>query len=76
MAVVDQEAGEEAAAAKRVKALRAEMQEMDTLFRSGVLRQYVYLDLRGEIQRKRDHIISEQRQHKPVHTNYVSCSES
>ena len=52
---------------QRLNVLRAEMQELDALFRAGVLRQYAYLDLRHEIQRKRDHIITEHRQHKPVH---------
>jgi CPA1 family monovalent cation:H+ antiporter len=53
---------------QRLNVLRAEMRELDTLFRAGVLRQYAYLDLRGEIQRKRDHIITEHRQHKLVHS--------
>jgi CPA1 family monovalent cation:H+ antiporter len=46
---------------QRLNALRAEMTELDVLFRAGVLKQYVYLDLRGELQRKRDHIITEHR---------------
>jgi CPA1 family monovalent cation:H+ antiporter len=53
---------------QRLNGLRAEMQELDALFRAGVLRQYAYLDLRGEIQRKRDHIVTEHRQHRPVHS--------
>jgi hypothetical protein len=46
---------------QRLNALRAEMTELDVLFRAGVLKQYVFLDLRGELQRKRDHIITEHR---------------
>ena len=46
---------------QRLNALNAEMQEMDDLFKAGVLNQYSYLDLRGETMRKRDHIVTEHR---------------
>ena len=46
---------------QRLSALNAEMQEMDDLFKAGVLNQYAYLDLRGEIMRKYDHIVTEHR---------------
>jgi len=46
---------------QRLNALNAEMQEMDDLFKAGVLNQYSYLDLRAEILRKRDHIVTEHR---------------
>lgn len=46
---------------QRLNVLNAEYQEMDDLFRAGVLSQYAYLDLRSEIVRKRDHIITEHR---------------
>jgi CPA1 family monovalent cation:H+ antiporter len=46
---------------QRLNALNAEYQEMDNLFKAGVLNQYAYLDLRGEIVRKRDHIVTEGR---------------
>jgi len=46
---------------QRLTNLKIEANELDDLFRSGVLKQYVYLDLRGELQRKRDHIICENR---------------
>ena len=45
----------------RLSALNAEVQEMDNLFKAGVINQYSYLDLRGEIMRKRDHIVTEHR---------------
>ncbi|MDH5388467.1 MAG: cation:proton antiporter [Gammaproteobacteria bacterium] len=45
----------------RLNALNAEAQEMDDLFKAGVLNQYSYLDLRNEIMRKRDHIVTEHR---------------
>ncbi len=51
---------------QRLNALHAEQMELDDLFKSGVLRQYSYLDLRGEIQRKHDHILTEHRQDKHV----------
>jgi hypothetical protein len=44
-----------------LNALNAEAQEMDDLFKAGVLNQYSYLDLRGELMRKRDHIVTEHR---------------
>lgn len=46
---------------QRLSALRSESKELDDLFRDGVLKQYVYLDLRSELQRKRDYIITEHR---------------
>ena len=46
---------------QRLNVLNVEMQEMDDLFKAGVLNQYSYLDLRGEIMRKRDHIVTEHR---------------
>ena len=46
---------------QRLNALNAEVQEMDDLFKAGVLNQYSYLDLRGEILRKYDHIVTEHR---------------
>jgi CPA1 family monovalent cation:H+ antiporter len=49
---------------QRLNALNAEYQEMDNLFKAGVLNQYSYLDLRGEIVRKRDHIVTEHRVEK------------
>jgi CPA1 family monovalent cation:H+ antiporter len=49
---------------QRLNALNAEYQEMDNLFKAGVLNQYSYLDLRGEIVRKRDHIVTEGRVNK------------
>lgn len=47
---------------QRLNAIRAEMNELDHLYQSGVLKQYSYLDLRGEILRHRDHVINEHRQ--------------
>lgn len=49
---------------QRLSALNAEYQEMDNLFKAGVLSQYSYLDLRGEIVRKRDHIVTAHRVNK------------
>jgi CPA1 family monovalent cation:H+ antiporter len=46
---------------QRLNALTAESQEMDNLFKAGVLNQYSYLRLRGEIVRKREHIVTEHR---------------
>ncbi len=46
---------------QRLNALRAEVNELIELFRTGVLKQYVYLDLLAEMQRKQDHIITEHR---------------
>ena len=46
---------------QRLNALNTESQEMDNLFKAGVLNQYSYLDLRGEIVRKRDRIVNEDR---------------
>jgi CPA1 family monovalent cation:H+ antiporter len=46
---------------QRLNALNVETQELDGLFKAGVLNQYSYLDLRGEILRKRDHIVTEYR---------------
>ncbi|MDH5611041.1 MAG: cation:proton antiporter [Gammaproteobacteria bacterium] len=46
---------------QRLNALNAEVQEMEDLFKAGVLNQYSYLDLRSEIMRKRDHIVTEHR---------------
>ena len=47
---------------QRLNTIRAEINELDHLYRSGVLKQYSYLDLRGEILRHRDHVINEHRQ--------------
>lgn len=47
---------------QRLNTIRAEINELDHLYRSGVIKQYTYLDLRGEILRHRDHIINEHRQ--------------
>ncbi|MCK5263548.1 MAG: sodium:proton antiporter, partial [Gammaproteobacteria bacterium] len=46
---------------QRLNTLNVELQEMDNLFKAGVLNQLSYLDLRGEIMRKRDHIVTEHR---------------
>lgn len=46
---------------QRLNALNAEVQELEDLFKAGVLNQYSYLDLRSEIMRKRDHIVTEHR---------------
>lgn len=46
----------------RLNALRAEMNELDQLLRAGVVRQYVYLDLRGVLQHVRDRVITQDRQ--------------
>ncbi|MCW8924549.1 MAG: cation:proton antiporter [Gammaproteobacteria bacterium] len=51
---------------QRLNALNAELQEMDDLFKAGVLNQYSYLDLRSEIMRKYDHIVTEHRAGKIV----------
>lgn len=40
----------------RIKLLRAEMQELNSLYREGVIRQYTFLDLKGELRRKREHL--------------------
>lgn len=49
---------------QRLNVLNVEYQEMDNLLRAGVLSQYAYLDLHGEIVRKRDHIVTEHRVEK------------
>jgi len=46
---------------QRLNALRAELNELDNLYRTGVLKQYRWLDLRGELQRKHDHIVAQSR---------------
>jgi len=40
----------------RIMLLRAEMQELNSLYQEGVIQQYTYLDLQGELRRKRDHV--------------------
>lgn len=42
----------------RIRLLRAEMEELDTLYQEGVLKQYTFMDLKGELRRKRDHVIA------------------
>ncbi len=54
---------------QRLCALNAEYQTMDNLFKAGVLNQYAYLDLRGEIVRKREHIVTEKRVGKEKKTD-------
>jgi CPA1 family monovalent cation:H+ antiporter len=46
---------------QRLNAVREELVELEDLYKSGVLSQYSYLDLFGEIQRKRDHILKAHR---------------
>lgn len=46
---------------QRLNVLNVEMQEMDDLFKAGVLNQYIYLELHNEIMRKRDRIVTERR---------------
>ncbi len=46
---------------QRLNALRVELNELDSLYRAGVIRQYGWLDLRGELQRKHDHIVAQTR---------------
>ena len=41
----------------RIRLLRAEMKELDALYQEGVVQQYTYLDIKGELRRKRDHVI-------------------
>lgn len=57
---------------QRLNALRAESDELKELFRTGVLKQYLYLDLLGELQRKQDHIITEHRIKKHVQSSRTS----
>ncbi|GMR08330.1 MAG: cation:proton antiporter [Gammaproteobacteria bacterium] len=42
----------------QLNALRAEMKRLDEIYSAGVITQYTYLDIKGELQRKRDHIVS------------------
>ncbi len=42
-----------------LNALRAEMKRLDEIYSAGVITQYIYLDIKGELQRKRDHIVSQ-----------------
>lgn len=46
---------------QRLNVLNTEMQEIDDLFKAGVLNQYLYLDLRNENLHKRDRIVTEHR---------------
>ena len=45
----------------QLNALRAELDELDELYRAGVVKPYRWLDLRGELQRKHDHVVAEAR---------------
>jgi len=46
---------------QRLNALNVEIQELEDLFKAGVLTQYLYLDLRNENMFKRDQIVTEHR---------------
>ncbi len=51
-------AGDDEFRHQRLQTLNSEVQELESLFNSGVLSQFAYLELRGEIVRKRDQIAS------------------
>ncbi len=42
----------------RLNLLRAEMKELSELYQRGVIQQYTFLDLKGELRRKREHVIA------------------
>ena len=42
----------------RLKLLRAEMEELSKLYQRGVIQQYTFLDLKGELRRKRENVIA------------------
>ncbi len=41
---------------ERLNALRAELEALEGLYKAGVIPQYTFLDLHGELQRKREHV--------------------
>jgi CPA1 family monovalent cation:H+ antiporter len=42
----------------RIKLLRAEMEELNELYQRGLIQQYTFLDLKGELRRKRENVIA------------------
>jgi len=42
----------------RIKLLRAEMEELNELYQRGIIQQYTFLDLKGELRRKRENVIA------------------
>jgi len=42
----------------RIKLLRAEMEELNDLYQRGLIQQYTYLDLKGELKRKRENVVT------------------
>jgi len=45
----------------RLNALRVELETLNNLYQTGLIQQYNLLDLRGELERKREHVIQEKR---------------
>lgn len=41
-----------------IRLLSAEMEALNSLYQEGIVQQYTYLDLKGELRRKRDHVIA------------------
>jgi CPA1 family monovalent cation:H+ antiporter len=55
-----------------MNALRAEQRQLDELYSAGLFKQYVYLDIKGELQRKRDHVSDEKRLKQPLTPWYTN----
>jgi CPA1 family monovalent cation:H+ antiporter len=55
-----------------LNALRAEQRKLDELYSAGLFKQYIYLDIKGELQRKRDHVTNQQRLKQPLSPWYMN----
>lgn len=59
-----------------LNALRAESDALEDLYRAGLIPQYTFLDIRGELQRKRDHVVSSERLFRSERSNrFINVEE-